>query len=112
MNAGTLQAVSNREDWVDGGDVRDADGVLVDIAGASIILQVNDRESHAPLLTVSTDNGLITITGTGTFEWEVPVASMRVFCAETYDVGITIELNGSTTQLFKGTIPILDGVVT
>jgi hypothetical protein len=112
MQTGTLAAVSNREDWLDGGEVRDADSVLVDITGASIIVQVSDRESHAPMLTVSTDNGLITITGTGTFQWEVPAASMRVFCAETYDVGITIELNGGTTQLFKGTIPILDGVVT
>jgi len=41
----------------------------------------------------------------------VPVETMHGICAETYDVGLTVRINGSTRQLAIGTIAVLDGVV-
>lgn len=111
MNIGTLESVSNREQWVDDGTVRDADGVLIDLSGATIVMAMQDRESKRRVLEASTTNGIITITGTGQFRWTIPITTMRTINPETYDVGIVVTISDVPTQLFKGTVAILDGVV-
>jgi hypothetical protein len=111
MDVAVLGAVSNREDWDDTGELKDENNALVDLTGATIVLSLRDRETKRQVLNVSTTGGQITITGLGAFAWHVPVEKMHGICAETYDVGLTVKINGSTSQLAIGTIAVLDGVV-
>jgi len=46
------------------------------------------------------------------FQIDFTVEQMRTLCRGTYEVGITMLLQGETVQLFDGTWPIIDGVVT
>ena len=109
MQVGSFQSVSNREDWDEAGELRDENDALVDLTGATLTLGVADRETRRQVLSASTNDGKIVITGTGTFEWHIPVGNMRSLCAETYRVGLTIQINGGTKQLALGTLAVLDG---
>jgi hypothetical protein len=104
--------VSNREDWTDDCAVRDEANVLVDLSAAIIVLTVRDKQSQSAVLVAKTADSTITVTGTGIFEWTFTEAQMRtVPVPREYNIGCTLKLNGTTRQLFVGTINVLDGIV-
>lgn len=112
MFLGTLDPASNRADWELAVSFVDSDtDEALDISGATITVELRERMSGRTALTASTDNGLVTITDTGTFSLVVPVASMRTLRADTYEVGGVYVLNGSTRQFAIGLLPVLDGIV-
>lgn len=107
----TLEPISNREDWIDQCEVLDQDDAAVDLTTATIVLAVRNSKTKAITLTASTANGSITLVSTGIFQFAFTLNQTRSLCAETYDVGCTINLNSVTQQFFIGTIAVLDGVV-
>jgi hypothetical protein len=107
-----VDPISNREEWTDNCEVRDQNNVLVDLSSASIVLAVQDRQTKVHVLLASTDDGNITIPGTGVFRWTFTETEMRgVDASRAYEIGCTLALNGTIHQLFIGTVNVLDGIV-
>ena len=110
MYAGTLKAATNRADWQDGFKLLDATGAVVDLTGAEVTLTLADRETKRAKLTIKTSD-YVTVDANGVIRWNVPVENMRSLCAETYDLGMVLKINGATKQLIVGRVPVLDGIV-
>jgi hypothetical protein len=121
MYTGTLEAVSNRQDWQFIRQLIDDDtGDPVDLTGASIVFEIreqpDDQQYNVPAwpgatLSATTENGKITIIDTGAFQvWFTP-SDMQSLRAGYYDVGCTITANGLTTQLMAAELPVVDGIV-
>lgn len=110
MYTGSLGTVSNDETWEQSVDVVDDTGADVTITGATIKLGVRAKGDDSTSLTASTDDGSITIV-TPRFTWTFAPSSMNSLDAGTYDVGLTIEISGTTTQLIIGTVAVVDGIV-
>lgn len=109
---------SNRADWIkDISVLSTEDNSGIDITSATIVVSVRDPEGDNrgyQRLYGSTSDGIITFpdpTDTSKFRWTFPRASMAVLPAGDYDMGITIEIDGVTTQAAAGKIYIIDGVV-
>jgi hypothetical protein len=111
MYLGTLQPVSNKATWVETVEVRDDDNEPLDITSATIVVAVRNKKSKRVELTAETGNGVTLPGDTGVFQFTFSVDQMGGLCPETYDVGVTIEIDDVTTQLFIGTVAVLDGVV-
>jgi hypothetical protein len=104
--------VSNREDWVNTSEVRDQDNNLVDLTTATIVVELRDKNAKRVLLSAKTADNTITIPSTGFFAWTFGVSQMRSLDASVaYEIGCTIQLNGITHQYFRGSVPVLDGIV-
>jgi hypothetical protein len=116
MYNGSLPQATNRQSWSEVFELIDAEtGEADDISDADdITFAVRRKGCTSPQLTLSLGDGVTLVDeGTnGAFQVDVTVEQMRALCApQTYDVGITILLQGETIQLFEGTWPIRDGVV-
>lgn len=113
MFCGTLDPTSNRADWDLTISFVDSDtDEPIDLAGASITVELRDRLSGVSGLVLSTASGGISITDTGTFNIHAAAADMRMLRADTYEVGGIYELNLATKQFAIGLLPVIDGVVT
>lgn len=110
---GVLESVTNREDWVVPVEVTDPDsGDPIDITAATITLAVRDQKTKTQALEATVGDGITITDGPGgTFQWAFTESQMHGLCATTYDVGLVIEINAVKTQLFVGTVPVLDGIV-
>jgi hypothetical protein len=113
MLQGTIEPITNREDWIERVEVRDESNALVNLTGSTIVVAVRERMSKQAVLNGSTISGEVIIDALGTFQWTFPLAQMRNLTVnQTYDIGCTIK-NGSgiTRQFFIGSVPVLDGIV-
>ena len=114
MHMGHLAQVSNSVSWSGSATLLE-DGAtphdLADVTG--ITLQVRAKGGSV-VLSATLGSG-ITIaddTTTGVFSWLFAKTTMGSICPGTYDAGITVDFTGgSDTQLFVGTITVIDGVV-
>lgn len=99
-------------DWAEAIELIDADTNLpLDVATATFKLQVDDRDGCG-VLTASTEAGTIIQPEPGVVQWHFPLGSMGSLCrGSTYSVGLTMTTADGTTQLFTGTLAIVDGVV-
>lgn len=112
MLQATFEPVSNREDWIEQCEVRTEAGVLVDLSAAVIVMAVRERQSKQQKLLAQTADSTITIDATGIFTFTFTLAQMRgLDASKAYDMGCTIQLNGTTQQFFVGSVPVIDGVV-
>lgn len=110
MYQASLSPVSNRETWTETFDVIDDDGEGVDLSDADITVEVRSKGGNS-VLTAEIDSG-ITLNETETgFSWTFTATQMRALCAGTYEIGCIVSIDDTTTQLFVGTIQIVDGVV-
>lgn len=116
MYTESLRQATNRQSWselVDCFDSETGDANNISDA-AAITFAVSRKGCCSQLLTLTLGSGITLIDSgtTGKFQIDVTVAQMRTLCApETYDVGITMLLQGETVQLFDGTWPIIPGRV-
>lgn len=113
MLLGSLPAVSNRAGWTFQVEVDDEDtGEALDLSAARIVFEVR-APNGAIVLSATSDNGKIAVIDTGIFQVKFTAAEMNALCADTYDVGCTIQ-NGTDepAQFIIGRLPVLDGVVT
>lgn len=108
-----LGEASNCEDWrLECEIIDDGTGEPVDLTGASIVFDVRRSREYDCLLSASTENGLITLgPDVGEFVIAIPVDQMQQLRRGTHDVGCTVTLLNKISQLFVGTIPVIDGVV-
>jgi hypothetical protein len=113
MYFGALPSASNRAGYVQTFEVVDDDtDEDIDLSAATIVFEVRDRASGVMLLSASTSNGKISVLDDGVFQVAFTLGDMNSLCADTYDVGCTIQ-NGSADpqQFLIGTIAVFDGVV-
>jgi hypothetical protein len=111
MITGSLEPVSNRATWREQCRVWDRDaGAPMDISEATeIVVQVGE-DCRRPILTARlSSNTVILIDDNTAFEFVFTVDQMRILRAGTYEVGITITIDGDTESLMIGTLPVLDG---
>jgi hypothetical protein len=108
----TLQA-SSRADWIDTLEFRDDANALIDLTDATIILDVRRPNviDDTPVLSATTDNGKIEITGLGVAEFHFPRSEMIGVHPQSYDLGVTIARDGVTDQAIVASVLIYDGIV-
>jgi hypothetical protein len=113
MFIGPLNPTSNKATWSVLYQLVDAEtDEAIDLSGADeITVQVRDQRSCSPVLSGSLSGGQVSLVDTGTFQWVFSASQMSALCANTYDVGCTIEQDGQTVQILIGTLPVLNGVV-
>jgi|SRR5215471_10872102 len=112
MLEATFEPVSNREDWIETCEVRDQSNALVDLTGAVIVIAVRDKQTKSQLMQALTADSSITINAPGIFQFTFPLSKMRTMTAsKAYEIGCTIQLNGTTQQFFVGTVNVIDGIV-
>lgn len=114
MYIGSLPTASNRATYSQALQIYDdEDNEGVSLADATIVLEVRKPGTTSALLSATNDDGItVTDEDEGQFSLSFTVTQMRTLCAMQYEVGITIEQSGETTQYFIGTLPVLDGIVT
>lgn len=82
-----------------------------DFTGMTFEMDVRDRGDHQAL-TRTTAEGTITVPQRGIVQWTVPASQMAGMCQSTYRVGLVMtDPDGNKTQLFIGSLVILDGDV-
>ena len=111
MLQGSFGTLSNKETYVQDVQAFDDDDTLLDLTGATIVFEVRDKQSKVVVLSATTDNGKVVI-ATTTFTVTFSTTDTGTLCPKEYDLGCTIEISGVTTQLFAGTIFVVDGIVT
>lgn len=96
-------------DWAVRIELTDDDtGLALDTTDIQFDLNVEDCGSS--VLSASTTDATIEVPETGTFQWRFTAAQMASLCpGRTYKVGCTMTTAGGTTQLFIGSLAILDG---
>lgn len=110
MLIGSLGTLSNKETYVQDIQAYDESDALIDLTGATIVFEIRDRKTKVLALSASTTNGKIVITTT-TFTVTLSTTDTGTLCARDYDVGVTVLISGITTQLFVGSISVVDGIV-
>ena len=114
MYIGSLPQASNRATYTQDFQIYDdEDNEGINLAGATITLEIRRPGCRPPEVAATIDNGRIIVVdeNEGQFELSIEVSEMRKLCPMTYECGITIEQNDETTQYFIGTLPVLDGIV-
>lgn len=101
-------------DWGQAIELIDADTnqPMTGIDDATFKLAV-DGPGRTSYLTASTAEGTITRPSPHIVQWLFDADELGSLCAgTTYWVGLTMTTDGGTTQLLRGTLIFLDGVVT
>lgn len=116
MYQGSLPQATNRQSWSEVFEMIDTEtGEANDISDADeITFAVRRKGCTTPEITLTLGSGVALVDDDtdSTFQVDLTVSQMRSLCAPyTYEVGITMLLQGETVQLFEGTWPIIDGVV-
>jgi hypothetical protein len=110
MLQGSLGVLSNRETYIQDIQAFDEDDEVIDLTGATIVFEMRDRQTKQSALIASTANTKVVI-ATTTFTVTFDTTDTATLCAKQYDLGVTILIASVTTQLFAGTIDVVDGVV-
>lgn len=115
MFSGALPQATNRQSWSEVIEVIDMEtGEPDDISDVDeITFAVREAGGSSPILTLTLEDGITLIDDDedSKFQIDVTVDQMRTLCRGTYEVGITMEVQGETVPLFAGTWPIIDGVL-
>jgi hypothetical protein len=112
MYIGAFEATSNRAVWTRTISLIDTvTSEAIDITGCLITMSVRDA-NKCQVLSATVGDGIELVEDTA-FIFTFSKDQMHSLCAGTYDVGITIAdaNDDGTSQLFAGTVPIVDGVV-
>lgn len=108
-----FDAVSNRERWEEEFELYD-DAAAAPVTleeGDEVVFAVRCPHGLAPLFEARLSTGEITTDGLGLLLVKIPEERMRGLCPGQYVVGMTFERDGVTSQLFVGTVPVVNGVV-
>lgn len=106
-----LPRVSNRASWSDVIELLDDEtNELIDLSAASIVIEVMD-DCGRTVLSATTDNGKVVVVDIGRAQFSFAREEMATLCLGTYRVGATVTTGDETNQIFFGTMPVIDGVV-
>lgn len=113
MFMGSLPVASNRATYQQDFQLYDdEDSEGIDLAGATIALEVRRPGCSSPELSAAIGSGItVTDEDDGQFELTFTAMQMRTLDPMTYECGLTVTQNDETTQYFIGTLPVLDGIV-
>lgn len=114
MWGGQLNPVSTREDWIDHFTFKDNDtGELIPLTDVELTFAVSPKGSRAyPCLLATIANGKLVVNGDPTIATlTFTVDEVRQLRPGEYDVGLTMLRDGVTTQIFRGRLPVTDGIV-
>lgn len=104
-----LEAVNNA-DWRQPLAVTDADGAALNLIGAQIHMQVEDR-AGASVLSLSVGSGLtITDAAQGHFQIDVDAAQMVSVPSGTYAYDLLIEIDGLRLVAARGVVLVQQGI--
>lgn len=106
MYTGNLEPISNRADYVETITLTDSDGNNPSVTAAKFRLCGKGVDIEKTL-----DSGITYDSGTGALVVTIADTDLSSVCPGTYDVGIRVTISGAETQLFAGTIAVLDGIV-
>lgn len=97
-------------DWAQAIELLDDDTNLpLDLTGLTFAIEVKEHRSGVRIR-LSTEDGSISSPVAGQIQWVVPADQVRGLCAdETYRVGCTMTSDGGITQLFTGSLAVIDG---
>jgi hypothetical protein len=111
MLTGTLSEVSNQADWIEAFELIDTDtDEAVDVSDATEIeIEIKTKGRDNVLLSATLTDETIEHIETGVFQWTFTATQMATLCAGTYDVKLRITKDSIVTQLFIGTLPVVDG---
>lgn len=101
-----LEPVTNQETYIESYEAFE-DNVAIDFTGATIEFAIRDPACTSNILFADTDDG-ITISTTA-FEVRFEESEMNTLEAKSYNVACRYTLDGVTTQLFVGTLTVVDG---
>lgn len=113
MFTGSLEPVSNRATWREQCRVWDSEtGQPFDISEATEIVVQVGQDCWRPLFSAKLSSNTVNLIDDNTaFEFVFSADQMKCLCAGTYEVGITITVNGDVESLVIGTLPVMDGNV-
>ena len=110
MYDGSIEGVSNDEDWIVQGSLIDDDGAEVTLTGATMNLWICRQGSpDTPLLSGSTADGKFTLPTPTSFQWAFTPSDMSVLCAGTYDLYFRVIIGGITSQILACAFPVVEG---
>jgi hypothetical protein len=120
MYQGSLEAISNREDWIFQTSLTDDDGTDIDLQNATIGVWVTTKENTATaLLSAETtftagvadgDDEITLIDDEFTsFQFWFPADEIADLCPGTYCVFCRVTVDDMTTQLLSCFIQVIDG---
>jgi hypothetical protein len=112
MYQGNLSAASNRADWEVACEIVDPEtSAPIDLSGATITVMVaRPEDTQSAVVTLSTDDGGVVITGLGAFTWRARADAMTALCPGSHPVYVRIvTASGDVTQLIAGDLPVIDG---
>lgn len=116
MYRGTLDPVSNAEDWtgnLDCFDDDDGDPYFTESDTGShpdeVTMKLRDQ-CGAIVLTGSLTGGDLVIVGDGIIQFTFPSDRMGGVCPGTYEIGVTYQTSDATKQIILGRLPVLRGL--
>jgi hypothetical protein len=111
MRMGTLDPASNRATFQTIRQIVDTEtGEAADLSGATITFEIRERGCLGAVLSATNGDG-IGLADAYTYQVTFSETAMRGLKEGTYEVGLTIERDGITTQVIIGLLPVHDGVV-
>lgn len=108
---GTLRPASNRSSYDQTIEIMDPDSNLLSLTGKTFAFEVADK-TGSTLISATLANGKLTSPSLGTLRLLIPRSEMRSLCVGEYKAGFTWSDGTQTKQIFAGTLPVNDGVVT
>lgn len=103
----SLESVSNQETYIESFQAIDENGTEINFTGATVDFVIRDPASNSNILSATVGNGITISTTTITVRFEE--SDMNTLEEKSYDVGCRYTLAGVTTQLFVGTLSVIDG---
>lgn len=102
--------VANNEDFHYAFALTDENGDPVDLAGATLRMDIESR-AGGDVLSLSTENGRIAVeAAAGRFDLLVPAADMAALRENYHAHDLLMTLDGRTTRLWQGAFSIIQGV--
>jgi hypothetical protein len=104
--------VAQNEDLRQAFQLADADGRAVDLAGATLKMDVRRRADNALAFALTLANGRLVVVdaAAGHFRLDVPVAVIAAQTPGAYLHDLVLVKGGETTRVWHGTLHILKGV--
>jgi hypothetical protein len=116
MYSGSLDPVSNREHWIGSFEFKDAtSGDPIDLSevGVEVTFAIKPDKRSSPCLLATFENGKMVIPAAtaGIAEWTFTSDELRTLKPGTYRAGVLLTRGGVDTQIFEGSVSVIDGVV-
>lgn len=113
MYQGNVATVSNRASWVqDWQAIDDETDEPYDISDATEITVGIYDPCGRQVLAETLTGGELELVDNYTLRWNFTKQQMGALCYKTYNLAITIEINGETVEPLNGTVSVVEGYVT